>query len=84
VVLLIILLAYLVLMVGRNLKRTGPAADARGHQWFLSGTALVAALVASYVVMGFFENLSWTLFGQTMGLLLVWLRLTEPAPAGGE
>jgi hypothetical protein len=45
----------------------------------LSGTALVAALVASYVVMGFFENLSWTLFGQTLGLLLVWLRLTEAA-----
>jgi O-antigen ligase len=83
-VLLTVLLAFLLLLVVKNLRRMGPAADAHGYQWFLSGTALVAALVASYVVMGFFENLSWTLFGQILGLLLAWMRLTETAIAGSE
>ena len=80
-ILLVMLVMALIISVMRNAKRVRLLERGQGNHWVLSATALVAGFVGAYGVMGLFENLSWTLFGQSFGFLLVWLRLTEAATA---
>jgi O-antigen ligase len=82
-ILLVMLMLALIVLVMRNVRKMNLLASSHGSQWALSATALIAGFVAAYGVMGLFENLSWTLFGQSLGLLLVWLRLTGAAIAEG-
>jgi O-antigen ligase len=80
-ILLVMLAMALIIAVVRNARRVRLLGGGQGNRWVLSATALVASFVGAYGVMGLFENLSWTLFGQSLGLLLVWLRLTGAAIA---
>jgi O-antigen ligase len=82
-ILLVMLAMALIIAVVRNARRVRLLGGGQGNRWVLSATALVASFVGAYGVMGLFENLSWTLFGQSLGLLLVWLRLTGAAIADG-
>lgn len=80
-ILFVILMLALAIAVLRSVRRLDLLANGHADQWVFSGTALVAGFVGAYGVMGLFENLSWTLFGQSLGLVLVWLRFAEAAIA---